>query len=218
MGYIRSGIPEALVLKLLQGQPTANFVETGTAYGGTTLWAANHFRKVVTIEINSELSRAVANSPACPRNIEFLVGNSAVLMADVVMRLDGPAVFWLDGHYCGPGTGDTSAECPLMDELAALRGAPDAIILIDDARCFFGPPPPPHNPVQWVNIDLIFQYFARHFPNHVVTVHDDVIIGVPKSLKPVLDKDWLLHFDERYPALAPGKSSLFRRAIRRLRG
>ena len=217
MGYIRLGIPEALVLKLVQSRRTPNFVETGTFNGGTSLWASKHFRKVVTIEINPELSRAVANSPACPKNIEFLVGNSAVLIADVVMQLDGPAVFWLDGHYCGPGTGDTSAECPIMDELAALRQAPGAIILIDDARCFFGPPPPPHNPLHWVNIDLIFRYFAEYFPNHTVTVHEDVIIAVPKSLKPVLDEDWLLHFDERFPTLPPKKPSLFRRLIRNVR-
>jgi hypothetical protein len=209
------GIPEKLVLEILKTQPTPNFVETGTFRGGTTLWAARHFKKVVTIEINSDLSHAVANRRDCPHNIQFLVGNSAALMPEVVSRLDGPALFWLDGHYCGPGTGDTAEECPIMEELAALTKVMDAIVLIDDARCFLGPPPPPHNPEHWVNIDVIFRFFAQHFPNHFTTIHDDVIIAAPLHLKQVLDRDWIANFSSRFAEPPPQKPSILHSLIKR---
>lgn len=217
MGYIQMGVPQGLVLRFLAARSIPNFVETGTFRGGTTLWAAKHFKKVVTLEINPEFSRAVASRPDCPKNIEFMVGDSAKLMPQVVERLEGSAVFWLDGHYCGPGTGDASAECPIMEELAALTKAIEPIILIDDARCFLGPPPPPHDPRHWVSIDDIYRFLIENFPDHTTTVHDDVIISVPKGLKPQLDADWLSHFEERFLPKAV-KPSLLKRLMNKLLG
>ncbi len=209
------GVPQGLVLRFLSAQSIPNFVETGTFRGGTTLWAAQHFKTVITLEINPEFSRAVSSRPDCPKNIEFLIGNSANLMTQVIDRLEGSAVFWLDGHYCGPGTGDASAECPIMEELAAITKATDPIILIDDARCFLGPPPPPHDPRHWVCIDDIYRFIIENFPNHITTVHDDVIISIPKCLKQQLDADWLSHFDERFLPKST-RPSLFKRIIKRI--
>ena len=215
MGYIQMGVPQSLVLRFIRAHNIPNFIETGTFKGGTTLWAAKHFQKVITLEINPEFSRAVAERPDCPKNIQFLVGDSAKLLREVVNGLSGQGVFWLDGHYCGPGTGDATAECPIMEELEALRSAEDPIILIDDARCFLGPPPPPHDPRHWVSIDEIYRYLIVHFPNHMTTVHDDVIISIPKVLKPQLDEDWLSHFDERF-SYQLTKPSLGRRIINKV--
>jgi hypothetical protein len=216
MGHIQMGVPKSLVLRLLGARAIPNFVETGTFRGGTTLWAAKHFQNVVTIEINPELSREVAARPDCAANIQFLVGDSATLMAEVVAGLCGSAVFWLDGHYCGPGTGDPSAECPVMGELEALRAATDPIIMIDDARCFLGPPLPPHNRADWVSIDDLYRFFIQHFPWHTTTLVDDVIVSVPRDLKPVLDQDWLEHFERRYPSKRPSKPSLASRLLKKV--
>jgi hypothetical protein len=38
----------------------------------------------------------------------------------------------------------------------AISKTKDSIILIDDARCFLGPLPPPHNANDWPRIDEIF--------------------------------------------------------------
>jgi hypothetical protein len=209
------GVPQELVLSFMKQMSIPAFVETGTFRGGTTFWAANHFKKVITIEINAESSRAVASRPDCPANIEFLVGDSAALMTSVVKSLDCPAVFWLDGHYCGPGTGDIHAECPIMQELEALRQAKEPVILIDDARCFLGPPPPPHKPGQWVTFDEIARFIFMHFPDHFLTVHDDVIIAVPRSLKPALDQNWLENFNRRFLP-APVKRTLIQRIFGRV--
>jgi hypothetical protein len=211
MGFIRPGAPKELVLRLASRLSVQNFVETGTFKGATAFWAAQHFRTVVTIEIRPEISRAAAANPQRPPNIQFLVGNSGGLLPAVVAGLDGPALFWLDGHYSGPGTGDEAAECPIMDELAAIAKATSPIILIDDARCFLGPPPPPHDPRQWPRIDEIFAFLAQHFPGHITSIHDDVIISAPRELAPILDADWLAHFDSRFPQPQPPEAAWFRK-------
>lgn len=200
MGYHQMGVPKKLALKLQAEFDIKNFVETGTWKGGTSFWAASHFQRVVTLEISPEISQRTAASPECPKNIEFLVGDSAKLLASVVSGLQGGSLFWLDGHYSGLGTGADN-ECPLMDELAALRPVQDAVIMIDDARCFLGPPPLPHDPNQWVNVDVIFQYLRDHFPNHVTTIHVDVIISIPGKMKHVLDEDWRNHYLIRFAPL-----------------
>jgi hypothetical protein len=208
------GIPEQLLLKLVALDPHPVFVETGTFQGGTTFWAAKHFNKVVTIEVKPEFSRAVAEKPDCPKNIQFLVGSSAQLLPTVIPELAEPAVYWLDGHYCGPGTGGESAECPIIDELRALITAKRPIILIDDARCFLGPPPPPHDPTQWPSIDEIWRFLLREFPEHVTTIVDDVIISVPKDLKSVLDQEWIEQFATRFPQPPATSASRLRRAVK----
>lgn len=54
------GAPKELILKLLERLPADCFVETGTFMGGTTEWAASHFQKVITIEVNPEISRTTS--------------------------------------------------------------------------------------------------------------------------------------------------------------
>ncbi len=199
MGYIQHGIPKQLLLKFVAAAKIPNFVETGTYLGASAFWAAEYFERVFTLEIDPVLSQAAAATPGRPANIEFWVGNSGQLLSSVIEKLKGAAVFWLDGHYSGPGTGGEGAECPVMEELSALTKATEPLILIDDARCFQGPLPPPSDPSHWPSLETIFKYLFEHFPSHYNTLVDDVIISVPRALRPILDADWQEHYDERFP-------------------
>lgn len=203
MGYVRMGVPEELVLGIAKLHGAKTFVETGTYHGGTTAWAARHFDKVITIEINPELSAQAAANLSRPFHVDFLVGDSLALLPGVVASLSSTAVFWLDSHFCGDGTGDTAKECPLLAELPLVAQAENPVILIDDARYFLGPPPPPHDPAQWPGIDDIFRLLARLLPGHITTLRDDVIICAPASVKPVLDQEWAEGFPRRYPRRQP---------------
>lgn len=131
-------VPEQLLLKLIAVDPHPVFVETGTFRGGTTLWAAKHFKEVITIELRPELSRLLRKLQTFQRISVFSLAITAKLLPAVISQVTQPAVFWLDGHYCGPGTGDELAECPIIAELQALITANKPIILIDDARSFSG--------------------------------------------------------------------------------
>jgi len=72
--------------------------------------------------------------------VEVLEGDSAQVLPGVVARLTEPALFWLDGHYMGPGSGDASDHTPISAEIDSVLHHPVRrhAILIDDARLFVG--------------------------------------------------------------------------------
>ena len=94
--------------------------------------------------------------------------------------------------------GGKDEECPLMDELKALVSLQDSIILIDDARCFLGPLPPPDNASDWPRIDEIFSIVKTSFPNHHATIIDDVIVICPSDAQVFVDKYWQETYNKRF--------------------
>ncbi len=198
MGYVSFSLPKEIVLEFKEKGQFKNFVETGTYKGGSSFWAGQHFEKVYTIEIDPEISKATTSRPDCPKNIEFFVGNSKDVLPVVVKKINSPSLFWLDGHWCNISEVGKDMECPLMDELRALKSFKDSVILIDDARAFLGPLPPPHDDSQWPRIDEIFLLLKEQFPNNLVTIADDVIYCIPPELIPVYDKSWIKYFGLRF--------------------
>lgn len=202
------GVPQELILKIKEKSASMDFVETGTFRGGTCFWAAKHFSNVYTIEINERISKETASRPDCPSNIQFLIGDSKNILPRITKKLNPNSIFWLDGHYSGPGTGGEQEECPVMKELESITDCDNPIIFIDDARCFLGPPPLPHKPEQWPTIDEIFKFFHQRFPNHYNTIHDDVIISVNEKLKSIISEDWLSSYTNRFALEKPDSSSI----------
>lgn len=209
MGVVSFSIPQALVSAFTDNLNIPNFVETGTYKGNSAIWAASNFDKVYTIEISPELSKYAASRPDAKENIEFIVGSSKTEMPKLVERINGPALYWLDGHWC-MNAGGKDDECPLMDELIAISKLQDSIILIDDARCFLGLLPPPHRAEDWPRIDEIFALIKEKFPEHTTTIVDDVIVSVPPEAKKALDVYWQQTFNTRFydPAYALKKYSV----------
>jgi hypothetical protein len=199
MGYITQGIPKDIVRQIATENKIDNFVETGTYMGNTCFWAAAYFKNVYTIEIDPEISKNTANRLKDMKNIKFLVGDSSNILPGLLKDISESTLFWLDGHYSGPSTGGIEYECPLMQEIEAISTFDEPIILIDDARLFMGPLPEPHNSNQWPLIDEIFHALMTKFPNNSTTIHDDVIICVPKKMKHIIDRDWSNKFNQRYP-------------------
>ena len=197
MGVINFSIPESLVLNLVKNNNVKNFIETGTYKGNSSFWAAIHFDNVFTIELNKELYEETSSRKDAPKNITFLQGNSKVVLPELVNTLDGQSIFWLDGHWC-MGAGGKEDECPLMNELMAISKTKDSIILIDDARCFLGPLPPPHNANDWPRIDEIFSLIHNYFPDYTSTIVEDVIVAVPASVKQNLDDYWQNNYNRIY--------------------
>src|SRR5262249_11637841 len=113
------------------------FVETGTNMGETTVLAAGYFKQVYTIELAEALYRTTKAKLSHFKNIEFLRGDSAVLLGDVSSWVTEPAVFFLDAHWSGGETAFGSEEVPLYRELnhIAKRRQSD-LIIIDDFRLF----------------------------------------------------------------------------------
>jgi len=216
MGNVYFSMPKQLVLDIVREAPVPNFVETGTYKGGTSFWAATVFKNVYTIEIDPFISKETSERPDCPSNIKFFVGNSKDVLPQIVKGLIGQTFFWLDGHWCW-GAGGKDMECPLLEEIEAIKMSKDPIIFIDDARCFLGPLPPPHNAEDWPRIDEIFALLKLNFPFHHTTILDDVIVCFPEQLKAVMDREWVENFGNRFaPKQEDSIRTLVSKTIKRI--
>lgn len=135
----------------------ANFVETGTLLGHTTLHASYWFPRVWTIELSEALHREACAALQDRTNVTCLQGNSAAVLPGLVPRLEGASLFFLDAHWSGDDTVDWQSslfegypvetariddpslpeaerQVPLLSELhtiTAMHRGP-AVILIDD--------------------------------------------------------------------------------------
>lgn len=215
MGIVNFSIPKSTVLRLCQFKPIDNFVETGTYKGETSFWAARYFKKVYTIEIDEKIAHETSSRQDRPENLEFFVGNSKDLLPELMAKkIKGSCFFWLDGHWCF-GAGGKEEECPLLFELEAIKSFQDSIIFIDDARCFLGPLPPPHDSSHWPRIDQIFDLTRSLFPKHRFTIQDDVIMIVPEEYMKALDEEWQGSFNQRF--FGKGKSGIFARMKKAMR-
>lgn len=117
------------------------FVETGTNNGLTAKWAAGVFKRVITIEADTEKAMAASDLFAGFPNVSFYYGDSGELLESVVKGMPRgekaypgiyePALFWLDAH-------NTTDRPPIREELdVILSHGQDHIIYIDDAQYFW---------------------------------------------------------------------------------
>lgn len=181
MGQHRIGPPETLVVALQQRMSLDCFVETGTFQGNTAAWAAQKFPRVITVELSPTYHAAAVARFSAADNIVPLFGDSKKVLQDVVPKLTLPALFWLDAHWSGADTAGRESECPLLDELRLINAsALPHIVLVDDARLFLAPPPPPHRADQWPSFREVIGVLGgggRRF----VALFEDVLIAVPAS-------------------------------------
>jgi SAM-dependent methyltransferase len=207
MGAVYRGIPPGLGEALRRAFTTTTFVETGTYLGDTAAWAAERFERVVTIEAFEPLFRAVAERFASLAHVERHLGDSPKVLKEIVASLDRPALFWLDAHWSGAGTAGETAECPLLAEIASIDESPHRhIILIDDARLFMAPPPPPHRVEDWPDLKRVTDALLRLDPDGLVAIVDDVIVRVPGSGR----KQFVAFWREEQEPSAPQAPSLLR--------
>lgn len=206
------GFPFYLIEKLIKEYKVDHFVETGTAGGLSIKEAAKHFKKCQTIELIE--NRAIVDNDI--ENIIWHTGNSADILLPIVNELigqknsmqikDNPpiynyALFFLDAHYSDPKPNTSKyKECYLLEEIEIISGyRDDSIIIIDDARLFFGPPPAPNNPKDWPSISKIFALLNEKFPYNTTTIRDDYIVSYPDRLDEPFDAEWVSRYSIRYP-------------------
>jgi hypothetical protein len=163
----------------------STLVETGTFEGESTLYAAERFDRVVTIDICVD-HHAVANARcAGHRNIEFNIGDTRVVLPAVVASLDQPALFWLDAH-AAPGLFGDADDWPVLTELEIINSSPlQHFILIDDAHCFLPGSPHPACPT-FAEVEA-----CATSGGYACRVSHDVIAMVPRS-----QAQELIHFEK----------------------
>jgi len=117
------------------------FVETGTYRGDMTVAAAKVFEKVYSIELHRPFYEKAVERFADNPSITILYGDSGEQMEELMSKINGPTLFWLDAHGGKEALKDdgTEAAAPLIRELVAILGHPDIdqhMIMIDDAHMF----------------------------------------------------------------------------------
>jgi hypothetical protein len=115
-------------------------IETGTFRGDMVYALRGAFEKIVSIELDSRLYGEACRRLASAAHVQLLCGDSAVLLRSVLESIREPALFWLDGHYSGPGTARSQQDSPILAEMSSILShvVRNHIILIDDAREFVG--------------------------------------------------------------------------------
>lgn len=156
-----------------------NFVETGTAQGHTAIEASDMFEVVHTIENSSTMYPRFLPELKQRRNVVLHLADSVVVLPRIVSQLEGNTVFFLDSHWVGAGE-KLGPECPLLDELEVLAGRSHDVVIVDDARLFIHPPPPPHDPAQWPGINQLLAALRRIVPHACLLA--DSIVATPKPL------------------------------------
>lgn len=145
------------------GNASATWVETGTYMGDTTHFLAQHARRVISIEPEARLyARASARLAKIPQ-IELYHGTSETILPKLMPTIEGRVGFWLDGHYSGGATFAGSEHTPIRDELriieSHLERLPEAVIFIDDVRCF-DPAQPAYK--TYPHLDFLVHWASRN--------------------------------------------------------
>jgi len=185
MGIVHPGVPSRLTLWLRDEAAAKDFIETGTYLAATALWAAQHFDRVVSIEADQALYEAARKRLASYANVDLRLGRSQDVLAVLVPKLSRPALIWLDAHWCGGdiAVAGENQECPLLEEIAAVdAGIIQHLIVIDDARFFLNPAPPPHKRDHWPSIGAVIDRLRAKYDGYIC-VTDDVIIRLPTALR-----------------------------------
>ncbi|MCS7009448.1 MAG: hypothetical protein NZL93_05885, partial [Chthoniobacterales bacterium] len=165
------------------------FVETGTFKGDTLAAVSEIFAECHSVELSNELYQAACQRFEGCKGISLYQGNSAVRLAEIRSNLQRrnikAVLYWLDAHWCvADHTAGKISECPLLEELSALQPLGDEeVVLVDDARLFLAPPPPPHEISQWPDFDQILKVLLPAFGSHFLLVLNDVLIIAPRKVQ-----------------------------------
>jgi hypothetical protein len=184
LGALHFGLDPRLLEALRRQLPLRTFFETGTYEAGTTTAIAPHFDRVWTVELSPVLYEWAIQKLEPFKHVEVIHGASPdVLRARAPQLSTASVLYWLDAHWCGGPTAGATNECPLLDELAAIGELNDSsVVLIDDARYFLGPAPPPHNAAHWPGLLDIEAALRRISSRHGLWVINDVMIYAPKRI------------------------------------
>jgi hypothetical protein len=145
---------DSTFLNLLKGYTPeySIFVETGTYLGGTIFAMEPYFDRLYTIELQEQFYKS-AKAKYNGHKIQFLLGDSSIVLAGILPTIQMPTVFFLVGHWSSGDTAKGLKDCPLVEELTLINTllTGPAIIIVDDCR-LFGKGPLNGNNEDWTDI------------------------------------------------------------------
>jgi hypothetical protein len=180
-------VPPRLATALRDQLELRRAVETGTYHGNTARLLGGIFDEVVTVELSGELAASAATALADSPNVRVVNGDSRTELGGLADP-ERATLYFLDGHWSGGPTAGVDAECPVLEEIAALAGGHSRdCVFVDDARLFVASPPPPHKPEHWPTLMQVLDALRQIRPGHHLTLLDDQVIAVPAEAKSLVD-------------------------------
>lgn len=151
-------------------------VETGTYRGDTVEALRKNFERIYSIELSPFLFAQAQERFRSAKNVELIHGDSGAKLADLMRKLDQPALFWLDGHYSAGITAKGDKITPIFEELGHIFSAPSRAhaIAIDDARLFGTDPGYP-------TLEELVRFVRDKKPDAEIVVQDDIIRILPRN-------------------------------------
>jgi hypothetical protein len=145
-------------------------IETGTYMGDMVEAQKTRFKKIVSIELGVDLYKKAKKRFSNVKNVIIVQGDSGKVLPKILLDINEPAIFWLDGHYSAGITAKGDKECPIFEELDSIFNSKkfNHILLIDDARCFIGEGDYP-------TIEKLTEYIRSKNEKYKVEVKYDII-------------------------------------------
>jgi S-adenosylhomocysteine hydrolase len=112
-------------------------IETGTYNGSFVEKYKNNYKTFHTIEIVNQFYNEAVERFKTDSNVICHLGDSPVVIGNLLKQINEPVTFWLDAHYQG-GTQSHETKVPLHRELDVIKThhIKEHMIMIDDVRLF----------------------------------------------------------------------------------
>jgi len=206
MGAVNFSIDDSLLSMMREVLHLYAFVETGTFEGESVQRALPFFEEIHSVELSEIYFKKAVQRFEKEKNVHLYHDDSVRFLKQVQQALKDKAVlYWLDAHWCcADETAGGTSQCPVLEELDAIsRLGAESVILIDDARLFLCPPPPPHTVEDWPRFDALVRKLLLISSVHELMVVNDVLICFPRSVREHVEKyarehsiDWLSVLDK----------------------
>jgi len=167
------------IIKHARQYGTRVMVETGTFHGDMCHAMRDVFDRIYTIELSDALYEGAVKRFRRVPHIQPMHGDSGQVIAEVLAKIEEPALFWLDGHYSSGNTAQGELDTPISQELDHILAhrVRDHVILIDDARCFTGENDYPQ-------LESLRAYLLEQRPDWAFHVENDCICFTPPPADP----------------------------------
>jgi hypothetical protein len=168
-------LKQRVVLEYAQAFGLTTLVETGTYYGEMVAAVAQRFRRIYSIELDPRLAELARKRFRSYSHVEIIEGDSQTAVPQLLQRIDGRCLWWLDAGYCG-WVGRVGNTNRLTTELAAILGdrIPDHVILMDDADGVNGEGGSP-------TLEELIDSIHANYPSRQVEVARNIIRITPRK-------------------------------------
>jgi hypothetical protein len=160
---------QKLILEYLDKFSIDCFIETGTMEGHMVKAAKPHVKKVYSIELDDFRFNVCRFRFLLCRHVTVFKGDSAEVLSDLLGRVSGPALFWLDAHFSCDDAIRPEIETPIMQELSSIKNhqVKSHIILIDDVRSF--------GQGDYPSIETVIEFIKSINSRYHIRIEDDIL-------------------------------------------